>query len=39
VLQLESDDHVPFEFGDSGTGHITQCPNHRNLVAFGWACD
>lgn len=37
VFQLESDDHVPFKFGDSGTGYITQCETHRNLVAFGWA--
>lgn len=39
VFQLESDDHVPHKFGDSGTGHITQCETHRNLVAFGWACN
>ncbi|MGA3031381.1 MAG: DUF1963 domain-containing protein [Candidatus Limnocylindrales bacterium] len=39
VFQLESADHVPFKFGNSGTGHITQCETHRNLVAFGWVCD
>jgi hypothetical protein len=38
VFQLESDDHIPFRFGASGTAHITQCETHRNLVAFGWPC-
>jgi hypothetical protein len=37
VLQLDSEDHVPFMFGDLGTGHITQCPVHHDVVAFGWA--
>lgn len=38
VFQIDSDDHVPFVFGDVGTGHITQCPHHPDVVAFGWAC-
>ena len=38
VFQLDSDDHLPFMFGDVGTGHITQCPEHLEVVAFGWAC-
>jgi hypothetical protein len=25
-------------FGDSGIGHITQCPEHKEVLAFGWAC-
>jgi hypothetical protein len=25
-------------FGDMGIGHITQCPEHLDVVAFGWAC-
>jgi hypothetical protein len=38
VFQVDSEDHIPFMFGDAGCGHITQCPRHREAVAFGWAC-
>jgi uncharacterized protein YwqG len=38
VFQIDSDDHVPWMFGDVGCGHITQCPNHHDVVTFGWAC-
>lgn len=38
VFQLDSNDHLPFMFGDVGTGHVTQCPKHKDVVAFGWAC-
>jgi hypothetical protein len=38
VFQVDSEDHVPYMFGDSGVGHITQCPTHHDVVAFGWAC-
>jgi hypothetical protein len=38
VLQLDSDDNVPHMWGDAGIGHITQCPTHLDVVAFGWAC-
>jgi uncharacterized protein YwqG len=38
VFQLDSDDNIPFMFGDVGCGHITQCPEHKEIVAFGWAC-
>jgi hypothetical protein len=31
-------DAIPFVFGDMGIGHITQCPEHKDVVAFGWAC-
>lgn len=37
VLQLDSDDNVPFMFGDMGIGHITQCPTHLDVVTFAWA--
>ena len=37
VFQLDSNDHLPFMFGDMGTGHVTQCPTHKDIVAFGWA--
>jgi len=38
VFQIDSEDHIPFMFGDAGCGHITQCPDHKEIVAFGWAC-
>lgn len=38
LMQIGSEDNVPFVFGDCGIGHITQCPKHQDVVAFGWAC-
>jgi uncharacterized protein YwqG len=38
VLQVDSEDNVPHMFGDVGCGHITQCPEHPTVLAFGWAC-
>lgn len=38
LFQLDSEDNLPYMFGDSGAGHVTQCPEHRTELAFGWAC-
>ena len=38
VFQVDSNDNLPYDFGDVGTGHITQCPEHKHVLAFGWAC-
>lgn len=38
VFQLDSENNLPFMFGDVGCGHITQCKTHLTQVAFGWAC-
>jgi len=41
VFQIDSGDIVyPPDrmFGDGGCGHITQCPDHPEVLAFGWAC-
>jgi hypothetical protein len=38
VFQLDSNDNLPFMFGDCGCGHITQCPEHKEVVTFAWAC-
>jgi uncharacterized protein YwqG len=38
VFQVDSEHNIPFMFGDVGRGHITQCPEHKEIVAFGWAC-
>lgn len=38
LFQLSSEDNLPYMFGDCGIGHITQCPTHKDVVGFGWAC-
>lgn len=37
VFQLDSDCQR-YTFGDVGIGHITQCPEHKDELAFSWAC-
>lgn len=38
VMQIDSEDHLPYMFGDVGCGHLTQCPEHKDVLAFAWAC-
>ena len=38
VFQIDSDDNVPYMFGDAGAGHVSQCPDHPHVLVFGWAC-
>ncbi|MGL4610210.1 MAG: DUF1963 domain-containing protein [Trueperaceae bacterium] len=38
VFQIDSNDNLDFMFGDAGCGHITQCSEHKDILAFGWAC-
>jgi uncharacterized protein YwqG len=38
LFQIDSEQNLPYMFGDVGTGHITQCPVHKHQLAFGWAC-
>ncbi|MEM7788270.1 MAG: DUF1963 domain-containing protein [Bacteroidota bacterium] len=38
VFQVDSEETLPVVFGDSGVGHLTQCPVHQDVLAFGWAC-
>jgi hypothetical protein len=38
VFQVDSGGNLPFQFGDAGCGHVTLCPEHKEVVAFGWAC-
>lgn len=38
VLQLESNGLARHQFGDLGAGHLCQCAEHPEVVAFGWAC-
>ncbi|MEM9769323.1 MAG: pentapeptide repeat-containing protein [Cyanobacteria bacterium P01_D01_bin.71] len=38
VFEFASDDHIPYLWGDVGTGYILQCPDHKEQVAFLWQC-
>ena len=38
VFQIDSEDNLPYMFGDIGCAHLTQCPKHPETLAFGWAC-
>lgn len=38
VFQIDSGDNLSFDFGDVGCSHVTQCPTHKEQLAFGWAC-
>ena len=38
VFQIDSQCNLWHMFGDNGCGHITQCPDHRDELAFVWAC-
>jgi uncharacterized protein YwqG len=38
IFQVDSNDHLPYMFGDLGCGHITQCLRHPTQVTFAWAC-
>lgn len=38
VFQMDSGDNLPYVFGDGGRGHIVQCPDHKDQLAFVWDC-
>ena len=38
LFQIDSESNLPYMFGDVGVGHITQCPEHLDVLGFGWAC-
>jgi hypothetical protein len=38
VLQVDSEQTLPTMWGDMGIGHVTQCPNHAEVLTFAWAC-
>lgn len=37
LFQLDSEDNLPYMFGDAGCGYITRCSNHPDILAFSWA--
>lgn len=38
LFQFDSENNLPFMFGDSGIGHLTESPDNKDELAFGWAC-
>lgn len=38
LFQIDSNDLVGVQWGDLGCGHLTQCAEHKDQLAFGWAC-
>jgi hypothetical protein len=38
VLQIDSRKLIDVMWGDMGIGHVTQCPNDPDVLAFAWAC-
>ena len=38
LFQIDSEDNLPYMFGDTGCAHLTQCPEHPEVLAFAWAC-
>jgi len=38
IFQVASEGLFDWCFGDCGVGHIFQCPKHKDVVTFVWAC-
>lgn len=38
VFQIDSEDNLPYMFGDAGCSHVTQCKRHPHLLTIAWAC-
>lgn len=38
IFQIDSEDNLPYMFGDVGCSHITQCKEHKDKMAIAWAC-
>ena len=38
VFQIDSEDNLPYMWGDVGVGYLLQCSNHKEQLAFLWQC-
>ncbi|MFN8672331.1 MAG: DUF1963 domain-containing protein [Candidatus Sericytochromatia bacterium] len=38
VMQIASEDNIPYMFSDGGIGHIYICKKHKNEIYFYWDC-
>ena len=39
VFQVDHHDLIGFRLGEPGTGHVTRCAAHLDVLAFAWASD
>lgn len=37
IIQLDSEDNIPYMFGDVGSAYITQCEQHKDILTLTWA--
>ena len=37
IFQIDSEDNLPYMFGDSGCAHVTQCKQHQHVLTIAWA--
>jgi uncharacterized protein YwqG len=38
VFQIDSEDNLPYMWGDVGVGYVLQCSIHKEQLAFLWQC-
>jgi predicted DNA-binding WGR domain protein/uncharacterized protein YwqG len=38
VFQIDSEINLPIVFGSMGIAHVTQCKDHKDVLALAWAC-
>lgn len=38
VLQIDTEDHLPVMFGDSGIAFVWRCPKHPEHMTMSWQC-
>ncbi|MEN8251330.1 MAG: DUF1963 domain-containing protein [Bacteroidota bacterium] len=38
IFQIDSENNLPYMFGDVGCSHVTQCDQHKDKMAIAWAC-
>jgi hypothetical protein len=38
LFQIDSEDSLPWMFGDMGCGHLFVCEAHQDVLTFHWAC-
>ena len=36
IFQIDSEQDLPYMFGDMGVALITQCPEHKDILALSW---
>lgn len=38
VFEIDSEDNIPYMWGDVGIGYMIQCSTHKEQLAFLWQC-